>query len=112
MSEPNSNSEGSAAKKTTLIAKIDQRVLPALDQIASTNRVNTSQLMGRFFSNVADSIDLLSSGQGGSSDNIEEKLARLIVEGCPATTTEALQAVKRILERAAEIKAQEGGHRC
>ena len=112
MPEPNSNSEGAREKRTTLVAKIDQRVLPALDQIASTNRVNTSQLMGRFFNDVADSIDLLASAQAGISENVEEKLARLIVEGCPATTTEALQAVKRILERAAQIKAQEGGHQC
>lgn len=112
MSEPNSNSEGTGEKKTTLVAKIDQRVLPALDQIASTNRVNTSQLMGRFFNDVADSIDLLSSSQAGSSDNIEEKLARLIVERCPGATPETLRATRRIWERAAEIKAQEGGHRC
>ena len=112
MSEPNSNSEGAGEKKTTLIAKIDQRVLPALDQIASTNQVNTSQLMGQFFNDVADSVGLLASAQAGISENVEEKLARLIVEGCPATTTEALQAVKRILERAAEIKAQEGGRQC
>ena len=112
MSEPNSNSEGIIEKKTTLVAKIDQRVLPALDQIASTNRVNTSQLMGRFFNDVADSVDLLAFAQGSSSENVEEKLARLIVEGCPATTTEALQAVQRIYQRAAQIKAQEGGHQC
>jgi hypothetical protein len=110
MSEPNVNSEGSGEKKTTLVARIDQRVLPALDRVASINQVNTSQLMGKFFNDVADSIDLLASAQGGSSENVEEKLARLIVEGCPATTTEALQAMKRIWERAAEIKAQEGGH--
>ena len=110
MSEPNVNSEGSGEKKTTLIARIDQRVLPALDRVASINQVNTSQLMGKFFNDVADSIDLLASAQGGSSENVEEKLARLIVEGCPATTTEALQAMKRIWERAAEIKAQEGRH--
>jgi len=112
VSEPNSNSEGAREKKTTLVARIDQRVLPALDQIASINQVNTSQLMGQFFDDVADSVGLLASAQAGISDNIEEKLARLIVEGCPATTTEALQAVKRILERAAEIKAQEGGRQC
>ena len=110
MSEPNVNSEGSGEKKTTLVARIDQRVLPALDRVASINQVNTSQLMGKFFNDVADSIDLLVSAQGGSSENVEEKLARLIVEGCPATTTEALQAMKRIWERAAEIKAQEGEH--
>ena len=43
--------------------------------------------MGRFFNDVADSVNLLVSAQGGSSENVEEKLARLIVEGCPATTT-------------------------
>jgi len=112
MSEPNSNSEVSGEKKATLIAKIDERVLPALDQIASTNQVNTSKLMGQFFNDVADSIDLLSSAQGGRSDNIEEKLARLIVERCPGATPETLQTTKRIWERAAQIKAQEGGHQC
>jgi len=112
MSEPNSNSEGLGERKTTLIAKIDQRVLPALDRVASTNRVNTSQLMGQFFNDVADSIDLLSSVQGGSSDNVEEKFARLIVERCPGATHESLRAIQRIWERAAEIKAQEGGHQC
>jgi len=112
MSEVDSNNESSGAKKTTLIAKIDQRVLPALDRIASTNQVNASLLMGRFFSDIADSVDFLASAQGGSSDNIEEKFARLIVERCPGATPEALRAARRIWERAAEIKAQEGGHQC
>ncbi len=112
MSEVSNNSECPGAKKTTLIAKIDQRVLPALDRIASTNQVNTSQLMGQFFGDVADSVDFLASAQGGSSDNIEEKFARLIVERCPGATPEALRAARRIWERAAEIKAQEGGYQC
>ena len=112
MSEVNSNNEGSGAKKTMIIAKIDQRVLPALDRIASTNQVNASLLMGQFFSDIADSVDFLASAQGGSSDNIEEKFARLIVERCPGATPEALRAARRIWERAAEIKAHEGGHQC
>ncbi len=112
MSEVDSNNESSGAKKTSLVAKIDQRVLPALDRIASTNQVNTSLLMGRFFSDIADSVDFLASAQGGSSDNIEETFARLIVERCPRATPEALRAARRIWERAAEIKAQEGGHQC
>ena len=112
MSETGNNSEGAVAKKTTLIAKIDQRVLPALDRIANTNQVNMSQLMGRFFNDVADSVDFLASAQGGSADNIEEKFARLIVERCPGATPEALRAARRIWELAAEIKAQEGGHQC
>jgi hypothetical protein len=112
MSELGNNSEGAGAKKTTLIAKIDQRVLPALDRIASTNQVNASLLMGQFFSDIADSVDFLASAQGGSSDNIEEKFARLIVERCPRATPEALRAARRIWERAAEIKTQEGGHQC
>jgi len=112
MSEVDSNNESSGAKKTTLITKIDQRVLPALDRIASTNQVNTSLLMGRFFSDIADSVDFLASAQGCSSDNIEENFARLIVERCPGATPEALRAARRIWERAAEIKAQEGGHQC
>ena len=112
MPEPISANEGAMAKKVTLIAKIDDRVLPALDCIAGANQVNTSQLMRQFFSDVADSVDSLASTQGGSSDNIEEKFARLIVERCPGATLEALRATRRIWERAAEIKAQEGGHRC
>lgn len=112
MSEPNNSSEGSREKKTTLIAKIDQRVMPALDRIASTNQVNTSHLMGQFFNDVADSVDFLASAQSGSSDNIEEKFAQLIVERCPGATPEALRAARRIWERAAEIKTQEGGHQC
>ncbi len=112
MSEPGANSEGSGVKKTTLIARIDQRVLPAFDRVANANRVNTSQLMGQFFNDVADSVDFLASAQDGSSDNIEEKFARLIVERCHGATPEALQVAQRIWKRAAEIKSQEGGHRC
>ncbi len=112
MSELGNNNEGLRAKKITLVAKIDQRVLPALDRIASTNQVNTSQLMVQFFNDVADSVDFPASAQDGSSDNIEEKFARLIVERCPGATSEALRAAQRIWERAAEIKAQEGGHQC
>ena len=112
MSEVNSTNEGSGAKKTMIIAKIDQRVLPALDCIASTNQVNASLLMGQFFSDIADSVDFLASAQGGSSDNIEETFARLIVERCHGATPEALRAARRIWERAAVIKAQEGGQKC
>ena len=110
MTEPISANEG--AKKATLIAKIDERVLPALDCIASANKVNTSQLMCRFFSDVADSVDSLASVEGGNSGNIEEKFARLIVERCPGATPEALRMAQRIWERAAQIKAQEGGYQC
>jgi hypothetical protein len=112
MSEQINNRDMVTAKKTTLIAKIDQRVMPALDRIASTNQVNTSLLMAQFFSDVADSVDFLASAQGGSSDNIEEKFARLIIERCPGATPEALRAARRIWERAAEIKAHEGGNQC
>ena len=112
MSEQGINNEGSGVNKTTLIARIDQRVLPALDRVAITNQVNTSQLMGQFFSDIADSVDFLASGQGGSSDNIEEKFARLIVERCPGATPEALRTARRIWERAEEIKAEEGGWQC
>jgi len=107
MPEPISANEGARAKKATLVAKIDERVLPALDCIASTNQINTSQLMGQFFSDVADSVDSLASAQGGGSDNIEEKFARLVVERCPGATAEALRVAQRIWERAAQIKAKE-----
>ena len=107
MPEPISASEGARGKKATLIAKIDERVLPALDCIASTNQIDTSQLMCQFFSDVADSVDSLASLKDGSSDNIEEKFARLILERCPGATTEALRVAQRIWERAAQIKAKE-----
>ena len=99
-------------KKTTLVAKIDLRVLPALDCIASTNQVNTSLLMQQFFSDIADSVDFLASAGGGCPENIEEQFARLIVGRCPGATSEGLRQMQRIWGRAAEIKAQEGEFKC
>jgi hypothetical protein len=95
--------------KAILVAKIDKRVIPALDQIAKTNQVNTAQLMNQFFSDVADAMEFLSVAQGGSVDSIEDRLARLIVQRCQGTTPEALRTAGRIWDRAAELKSQEGG---
>jgi len=100
--------ENSEPKTTTLIAKIDQRAMPALDKIAEANQVNTAQLMVGLFTNIADSVDFLALSQDESSDKIEEKLARLVVERCPMVTTGGLQMAQRVWKRAAEIKAQEG----
>jgi hypothetical protein len=97
------------AKKTTLVAKIDQRVLPALDSIASSNQVNTSSLMRDFLGDVADVTDFLVAAKGGSAENMEDKFARLIINRCPGATSEGLRMVQRIWGRAAEIKSQEGG---
>jgi len=108
MLESNSN-EASGATKATLITKVDTRVIPALERIASTNRVNTSQFMRRFFSDVADVVDFLSAAQGGTFNTIEDRFAKLLVDRCPEATPEALRAMGHIWDRAAELKAQEAG---
>jgi hypothetical protein len=108
MFESNSN-EASGALKATLITKVDTRVVPALDRIASTNRVNTSQFMSRFFSDVADAVEFLAAAQGGTFNTIEDRFAKLIIERCPEVTPDQLRAIGRIWDRAAELKAQEGG---
>ncbi len=102
-------SEAAEETKAILVAKIDKRVVPALDRIASTNRVNTSQFMSRFFSDVADVVEFLAAAQGGTFNTIEDRFAKLIIGRCPEATPEALRAVGHIWDRAAELKAQEGG---
>lgn len=101
--------EGARKAKVTLVAKIDQRALPALGRVANANEVNTAQLMGRFFSDISDTVQFLENAQGGSFATVEDWFAKLIVERCHRATPEVLRAVGRIWDRAAELKAQEGG---
>lgn len=112
MLEFSSNTEVGGKAKATLVAKIDKRVVPALDRIAETNQVNTAQLMSQFFSDIADTVEFLGAAQGGSFDTIEDRFAKLIVQRCCGATPEALRAVGRIWDRAAELRAQEGGEKC
>jgi len=108
MFELSNNSEGSGAMKATLIAKIDKRAVPALDRIATTNQVNTDQLMTQLFSDIANAVEFLDAARGGSLGNMENWFARLIAERCRGATPEALRAMGRIWNRAAELRAQEG----
>ncbi len=104
------NNPGSAGeKKGILVAKIDERVVPALDLIATTNQVKTDQFMSQFFSDIADAVEFLAAAQGGSFASIEDRFAKLIIQRCPEAKPEALQAMGRIWYRAAELRAQEGG---
>jgi hypothetical protein len=109
MHESNGNIEGAREIKATLITKIDERVIPALDRIANTNQVNTSQFMSRFLNDVADIVEFVEAARGGAFKTIEDRLARLITERCHEATPEALRTMGRIWDRAAELKEQEGG---
>lgn len=105
-----SNNTGEArGTKATLIAKIDNRVVPALDRIAGANQISTTQLMSRLLNDIAEALEVIAAAQGGSFDSVEDWFATLIVERCPQATPEALRAMGRIWDRAAEIKTQEGG---
>jgi len=47
------NSSGAIGEgKGTLVARVDERVVPALDRISSTNQVNTGQLMSQFLDDI------------------------------------------------------------
>lgn len=109
MHESGNNIEASGGMKATLIAKVDERVVPALDRIATTNQVNTAQLMSRFLGDIADCVDFLGAAQGGTFDSVADRFAKLIIQRCHGATPEALRAMGRIWDRAAELKAQEGG---
>lgn len=111
MLEFSNNAEASGAMKTTLIAKIDKQVVPVLDRVANTNEVNAAQLMSRFFSDITDAVQFLDSAQGGSFTTIEDWFAKLIIERCHGATPEALRAVGRFWDRAAELRAQQGGEK-
>ena len=101
--------EGVEMSKVTLVAKIDQRAIPALDRVANTNEVNTAQLMSQFFSDISNTVQFLDSAKGDSFTAVESWLAKFIVDRCCGATPEALRAMGRIWDRAAEIKAHEGG---
>ncbi len=106
-----SNNTGEAGgTKATLIAKIDKRVLSALDRIAETDQTSSAHLMSRLLSDIADGLEVIVAAQGSSFNSVEDWFARLIVERCPQATTEALRTMGRIWYRAAELRAQEGGH--
>jgi len=104
------NNQGAAREgKGTLVARVDERVVPALDQIASTNQVNTGQMMGQLLGDIADAVEFLGTAQGGSFSTVEDWFAKLIIERGPSTTPEALQAMGRIWYRAAEILSTKNG---
>jgi len=108
MSESGNSTQGTARPKATLVAKIDQRAMPALDRIAETNEVNTAQMMTQVFADISDAVEFLDSVQGGVWTTIEDWFALFIIERCPQATPKALRAMAHIWERAAELKVQEG----
>jgi len=96
-------------RKGTLVARVDERVVPALDRIASTNQVNTGQLMSQYLGDIADTVEFLGASQGGTFDTIEDRFAKLIIERCHGATPEALRAVGNIWYRAADILSTRNG---
>ena len=109
MFEHGNNLGVSGEKKGTLVARVDERVVPALDRVANTNEVNATQLMSRFFSDITDAVQFLDSTEGGSWTTIEDWFAKLIIEQSHGITPETLQAVGHIWYRAADILSMEKG---
>ena len=111
MTEFSSISGASGGTKATLVARIDGRVFPILDRLASTNEVSVAQLMSRFFSDMSDAVEFVDSAKDVSFSTVEDWFAKLIIKRCPDATPETLKAIARIWERAAVLKMQEGGHK-
>ena len=101
----------SGRTKATLVAKIDGRVFPSLDRLASTNQISVDQMMSGFFSDISDAVELAGRAQGESFGTVEDWFAKLIIKRCPDATSETLKAMAQIWERAAVLKTQEGGHK-
>jgi len=91
--------EGAGMSKVTLVAKIDQRAIPALDRVANTNEVNTAQLMSQFFSDISNTVQFLDSVQGGNFAAVESWFAKFIVDRCCGSTPEALRAMGHTPEK-------------
>ena len=109
MSESGNSTQGRRRAKATLVAKVDQRAMSALDRIAETNELNTAQMMTQLFADISDAIEFLDDIQGGSWTFVQDWFANLIIQRCPRATPQALRAMGHIWERAAELKMQEGG---
>ena len=109
MLESISNSGATGEGKGTLVARVDKRVVPALDQIASTNQVNTGQMMGQLLGDIADAVEFLGTVQGDSFSIVEDRFAELVLKRCHGATPEALQAMGHIWYRAADILSMEKG---
>jgi len=110
VSESGNSTQGTERSKATLVARIDQRAMPALDRIAETSEVNTAQMMTQLFSDISEAVQFLDDIQGGTWSTVEDWFARLIIQRCTRATPEALRAMGHIWERAAELKMQEGGN--
>ena len=65
--------------------------------------------MVQFFDDISDAVEFLDSAQGGSMITVEDWFAERIVERCCGAMSEELRAVGHIWDRAAELKAQQGG---
>jgi len=109
VSESGNSTQEAGRSKATLVAKIDQLAMPALDRIAYINEVNTAQMMSRLFADISDAVQFLDSIQGGTWTTVEDWFAKLIIQRCTWATPEALRAMGRIWDRAAELKTQKGG---
>ncbi len=107
MAKSSSNIAGETS--VTLIARIDSRVVPALDQIAETNQISSAQLMSQFFDDTADAVEFLVAAQGGSFTTVEDWFARFIADRCRETSPETLRAIGHIWYRAADMLSVERG---
>jgi hypothetical protein len=103
--------EGPRKSKVTLMAKIDQRAIPALDRIANANGVDAAGLMRQFFDDISDVVQFLDDVQAVDLALVQDWFAKLIVQRCRGATPEALRAMGRIWDHAAELKAQQGGNK-
>ena len=111
MTEHEVEGGASGGRKATLVAKIDGRVFPSLDRLASTNQISVDQMMSGFFSDISDAVEFVGRAQGVSPDTVEDWFAKLIIKRCPDATSETLKAMAQIWERAAVLKTQEVRHK-
>jgi len=102
MFKSNDDAQVPGKAESILVAKVNQRAIPALDRVAIANQTNTAQLMAQFFGDITDLVDFVSISQGGTATAIEDKLAELIVERCRGVTPQALQAMGHVWYKAAE----------
>jgi hypothetical protein len=109
LSEWGNSAERADKSKVTITAKIDQRAMSALDRVAKAYGVSSAQFMVQFFDDMSDAVEFLDSSQGGGLITFEDWFAQRIVERWCRATPEELRAVGRVWDRAAELKAQQGG---
>lgn len=97
--------------KAMLTIRIDRRAMDCLNRIAEADNSSDAAVMVRFFESLQYSVALVDADHRGDLSTIRDGMAGLLLAEMPHASPEALRFGASIWERAAQLRAQQGGEK-